>query len=101
MTIMAPIYPDADAILPILHIMNLPEDLFASEFSPDFNPNDISPKSRRFYKTNSPGLKMIKLIRTIEKEAFINAEDFQSPKTLNSKKMKRPIFLPSMLSFSQ
>lgn len=104
MTIMAPIYPDADAILPILHIMNLPEDLFASEFSPDFNPNDISPKSRRFYKTNSPGINMIKLTRIAVKEDFKNAAaytrrtGFPVPQDTKFKKNKKT-YLPAKYAF--
>ena len=104
MTIMAPIYPDADAILPILHIMNLPEDLLASEFSPDFNPNDISPKSRRFYKTNSPGINMIKLTRIAVKEAFINAAaytrrtGFPVPQDTKFKKNEKT-YLPAKYAF--
>ena len=104
MTIMGSIYPYADAILPILHIMNLPEDLLASEFSPDFNPNDISPKSRRFYKTNSPGINMIKLTRIAVKEDFKNAAaytrrtGFPVPQDTKFKKNEKT-YLPAKYAF--
>ena len=104
MTIMAQIPSYADAILPILHIMNLPENLLASEFSPDFNPNDISPKSRRFYKTNSPGINMIKLTRIAVKEDFKNAAaytrrtGFPVPQDTKFKKNKKT-YLPAKYAF--